>query len=277
MTATRITHSQIVAPEQVAALITLPTVNASAAGAVADIVNITAPSLRVPLLTELPTAQVIPEGAEYPLSTTSFGEVQVTPPKIGVADVLTRELADDSAPEAQRIFAAALAAALAVRVDAGFIGTDPVAGMPGLEQIAATAVSAGTAWSSLDPLIDGLSVAETAGTHITTWLMNPADRLAFRKIKVSVGSVQTLLSPDATSASIDGILGIPVITNPAVPAGTIYGIPRDRMMLVVRDAAEVATDKSIYFLSDRIAVKASVRIGWLCTDPKAVARIKLTP
>lgn len=276
MTETRDNTPQLLTQSAVAALLTTPTIDASAAGAVSEVVNIAAPSLRVPMLTELPTAAVIPEGAEYPLSSTSFGEVTVTPAKIGVADTFTRELANDSSPSAQQVFAYALAAALAVRVDAGFIGADPVTGMPGLEQIAATAVSAGTTWSSLDPLVDALAVAEAAGTHVDAWLMSAADKTLLRKIKTAAGSVQSLLSPDANSGSIDGVLGTPIVTSEHVPAGTIYAVPRNRAMLVVREAAEVETDRSLFWLSDRIAIKASVRIGWVFTDPKAVARIKLT-
>lgn len=276
MTETRAIHPEILAAEQVAALITIPTVNQSIAGAVANVVNITGPSLRIPLLTTLPTAAVIAEGAEYPLSTMDFGEVKVEPQKIGVADTITRELANDSNPAAQQLFASGLAASLATRVDGGFIGTDPVTDMPGLEQITPTVITAGTAWSSLDPLIDAQANAESHGTIVDTWLMHPTTKTALRKIKVTAGSVQALLTPDTASSNVTSVLGTQIVTTTQCPQALIYGIPRNRTHLVVREAAEVLTDKSLFFLSDRIAIKASVRIGWTFTDPAAIARIKLT-
>lgn len=276
MTETRAKHPELLPAADVAALITLPTVNASVAGAVATQTTIKAPSLRIPMLTDLPVAAVVPEGSEYPMSTAGFGEVVVIPPKIGVADDVTREFANDSDPAATTVFANSLAASLAIRVDRGFLGTEPVVGLPGLEQIPATVIDAGKNWLNLDALIDGMAAAEAAGTSIDSWIMNPADKTALRKIKVTAGSVQTLISPDQQSANVTTVLGVPIYATPHCPAGTIYGVPRNRVHLVIREAAEVLTDSSLFFLSDRIAIKASVRIGWVVTDPKAVARIKIT-
>ncbi len=50
-------------------------------------------------------------------------------------------------------------------------------------------------------------------------------------------------------------------------------IPQDRAYLVVRDDATVETDKSVYFTSDGVAVKATMRVGFAFVHPQAIVRI----
>jgi hypothetical protein len=52
---------------------------------------------------------------------------------------------------------------------------------------------------------------------------------------------------------------VPLLVSPAVAAGTIWGLPRDRVVVVVRDDAEAQSDRSVFFTS----------VGSLCGRPCA--------
>lgn len=39
-----------------------------------------------------------------------------------------------------------------------------------------------------------------------------------------------------------GILGVPLLISPSVTAGVVWGIPRDRVIAVIRDDSRIETD-----------------------------------
>jgi hypothetical protein len=45
----------------------------------------------------------------------------------------------------------------------------------------------------------------------------------------------------------------------------------------LRQDATVVTDASVFFTSDRVAVRATIRVSWGFTDLAAVAKIAPTP
>lgn len=69
------------------------------------------------------------------------------------------------------------------------------------------------------------------------------------------------------------ILGVEVRVWPFVPDGTAYAIPQDRALVVVRDDTTVETDRSVCSTSDRVAVKATTRVGFAFVHPQAIVRI----
>jgi hypothetical protein len=48
-----------------------------------------------------------------------------------------------------------------------------------------------------------------------------------------------------------------------------------RVYVYVRSGSQVETDKSVYFTSDRVAVKAAVRVGLGFPHPARVVRMRL--
>jgi hypothetical protein len=69
------------------------------------------------------------------------------------------------------------------------------------------------------------------------------------------------------------IVGLPVLTSPEAPVGTIWGMSAGRVTTVVRRDAEVKADRSVFFTSDRVAVRATCRVGFPHTA--ALVRIRL--
>ena len=59
----------------------------------------------------------------------------------------------------------------------------------------------------------------------------------------------------------------------AVAAGTVWGIPRDRVFIVVREDVTLDIDKSAYFASDSVGVRAIMRVGFGYPHEAAVVRL----
>jgi HK97 family phage major capsid protein len=66
-------------------------------------------------------------------------------------------------------------------------------------------------------------------------------------------------------------------TSPFVAEGTVWGVPQARVQIVLRDDVRLEVDRSVYFTSDRVAVKATMRVGFGFVHPAAVVKVALTP
>ncbi len=49
----------------------------------------------------------------------------------------------------------------------------------------------------------------------------------------------------------------------------MWGIPADRVMVVMRDDVRLEVSRDAYFSSDRVAVKATMRVGFAFPHPAA--------
>lgn len=264
----------ILTPEQVANLLVLPTLDAAVAGRMATRVNLGAQTLRVPRVTADPTASWVAEGQEIAQSDADFDEITVSPPKVAGLTVISRELADDSTPAAAQVVGAGLARDIARRVDEAFFGDVAAPGPPGLGSLTGTStIDAPAAWNTVDPFEAALFAVEGEGGNVTAWAANPADALALSLLKEATGSNRNLLQPDPTQPSRRVLAGRPLYTSPYVPEGTVYGTDASRVLLVVRDDAEVTTDRSIFFTSDRVAVRATMRVGFAFVHAATVVAI----
>lgn len=87
------------------------------------------------------------------------------------------------------------------------------------------------------------------------------------------GSDGPLLGADATTPGVRRILGVPLLVSVAVTPGTIWEIPKEFVTVVVRNDTRLKVDRSAYFSSDRIGVKATMRVGFAFTNPRAIAKI----
>jgi len=97
--------------------------------------------------------------------------------------------------------------------------------------------------------------------------------LALAKIRQTTGSNQPVLGIDATSATGRRILGVPLYVSPYVAANTLWAIDASRVWLVVRDDAAVEADRSVFFTSDRVAVKATMRAAFGFVHPQALVKV----
>lgn len=266
--------SSILTPEQIHALVVQPTLQNAVAPQVATVVHTGASSFRIPTVTQDPTAAWVPEGEEIPTSDMAFGEAEAAFAKLAGLTIITAELAADSSPEAATAVGAGLARDMARTLDAAFFGAIAAPAPSGLGALTGvTEIDGGTAITNTDPFVEAIASAEGAEAKITSFVANPADALALAKVKKATGSNEPLLTLDGAERYV---AGVQLRTSTAVEAGTLWGIPQSAAYLVVRDDADVQTDASVYFTSDRVAVRGKMRVGFAWPHPAAIQKITLS-
>ena len=78
------------------------------------------------------------------------------------------------------------------------------------------------------------------------------------------------------SAGVRTIAGLPVLVSPSVAADTIWGIPQQHCVFVIRQPATVVSDGSALFTKDSTAIRAVLRIGFAFLYPLAVVKVSKT-
>jgi HK97 family phage major capsid protein len=129
------------------------------------------------------------------------------------------------------------------------------------------------AFGNLDFAAQAISGAETVGATVTAFVTSPATAWALATIKTATGSNEPVLGADATAATSRQILGVPLYVSQYVAANTLYALDASRVWLVVRDDATVEADRSVFFTSDRVAVKATMRAGFGFVHPQSVVKV----
>lgn len=284
-------------PTQVHDLIVQPVVAGSVAiqaigGEAAVIyVNDTANTFRVPVVTEDPTAAWTAEGSEIAATAATLSETSSGFFKLAGLTIITRELANDSSPAAAQIVGAGLARDIARKLDAAFFGSNVTdAGPPvvrnaaqpaGLEDLtgfnAVAGGAAGASWTNLDPFAAAIAGAENVGAELVSFTAHPDDALLLAQLKDETGSNRPLLGVDPTTPTRRLLQGVPLLPSPAVTEGTIWGIPRGRVLIVIREDVRLDVDRSAYFTSDKVAIRATLRCTFLHPHPAAVQKVKLVP
>lgn len=261
-------------PSQYGDLVIQPVIAASVFAQIATTVTTDAATYRVPIVTADPTAAWVAEGAEITPSDPTLQELPITMPKVAGLTIISRELANDSRPEAAQVVGNGLARDIARRVDqaafAGLAAPAP-AGLSTLSGIQ-TYVNA-SAFANLDFAAQAISKAETVGAKITSFVTSPATALALATIKEATGSNKPVLGSDPAQPTGRNILGVPLFVSPFVAANTLWAVDRSRLYFVVRENATVEADKSVYFTSDRVAVKAVMRAGFGFVHAASVVKV----
>lgn len=279
------TSGPILTPEQVSDLVVQPVGEASTAMRVSRVVSTSSEDFRVPQVTADPTAAWTAEGAEITASDQALSEITVTPAKVAGLSIISRELADDSTPEASATVGAGLARDIAVRVDEAYFGALAAPAPSGLEALAGvqviedTSVSPAVAYTltDLDHFADAISRAEQEGAQTTAFVTTPALALALSQLKTDGTSNEPLLGRDATAAGDRRVLGVPVLASPHVAPDVVWALPRAFCWVVMRDDTTVDVDRSVYFTSDRVAIRATMRVGFGFPHPASIVKIRVTP
>ncbi|NLV77780.1 MAG: phage major capsid protein [Rhodococcus sp.] len=271
-------------PDTIGALIVQPVTAMSVAMEVADVIPTKSTKYRVPVVTDDPSAAWVAEGGEIPATDAVLDEIEVIPSKVAGLSIISRELATDSTPEAQQIVGNGLARDIAKKVDAAFFGTNITDDGPPIVRDAARplglldvtgyqSVDTSGTITNTDPFAEALSKAETVGATVTSFIAHPDTVLTLAKVKKADGSNEPLLGNDPTAPTKRTVLGVPLYSSPAVAAGDIWAIPRDRVQVVLRDNVTLDVDGSAYFTSDRIALRATMRVGFAFPHAAAIVRL----
>lgn len=267
--------AQAFLPDDHHTLIVRPTLQRAIAAECATVATTDATVWRAPVVADDPTASWVAEGAEIPASDATLAEVTVAPAKLAGLTVISSELAADSTPQAAQVVGDGLARDCARKMDQAFFGDLAAPAPSGLEGLTGTAtVDAGATFDSLDPFEAAVFEAENAGASLSVFAANPADALTLVQLKDADG--RQLLNTDPANATRRMIAGRPLLISNSITAGTIWGIPRDRVFLVIRNNVKVDVDASAYFTSDQIGVRATMRVGFGFVHPAAVVKISLT-
>ncbi|UYM04213.1 phage major capsid protein [Solicola gregarius] len=258
-------------PEQIGALVVQPVLDGSVAAQTGTVVNVSSTSYRVPLVTEDPSAAWVAEGAEITPDDATMDELEVTPSKVAGLTIISRELAEDSSPAAQQVVGEGLARDISRKVDAAFFANTTSNGPAGLGSLTTSVVGGG--WTNTDPFAEAISKAEAQGGSLNFFIASAADALTLAQVKKATGSNEPLLGASATEPGQRRILGVPLVVSSQLTAGTIWGIDSRFVQFVVRDNTRLEVDKSAYFSSDRVGVKATMRVAFAFTHPLALVKL----
>ncbi|MDN6707403.1 phage major capsid protein [Corynebacterium glyciniphilum] len=223
----------------------------------------------------------VTEGAELSEYDARFDQIEVVPRKVGAVSSVTSEALDDAGTAFNADFADVLLTGLtgkiARAVDQAFFGEHQGIMPPGLRSVAdVTTIQVDGAWENTDPFLAAISEAQGRRTEITAFAAHPSDALALSSVKRGVGSNESLLSPSAAEGGPATLIaGVPLVTSPFIEPGVIWGIPGEYCHMVVRREATIARSTDAQFSSDRVMFRATSRIGFGFTYPKAIQRIEL--
>jgi HK97 family phage major capsid protein len=276
---TTTTGAAVLSPEQINELIVLPLLSQAVAAQVGTVTQISSHTLRVPRVTTDPTAAWCAEGAELNVSDAVLDEVNITPAKLAGLVVISNELANDSSPAALGVVGDGLVRDLGRKMDQAMFGNTVSNGPNGLLSITPTAADAGDSWTNLDAFEFAKSNAEQHNTTVDNFVCNPATALKLATLKQfsTAGSNIALLAPDPTAPASRVVAGVPLLTSPTIANDTVWAIPKSRVIVALRQGTTVEPDRSVFFTSDRTAVRAIVRVSWGFTDPASITKIATTP
>jgi HK97 family phage major capsid protein len=277
---TTVTAAAILTPEQVQSLVVEPVTRQSIAFQTSTPVSTNSKEVRFPILTADPDSGWVAEGAEISVDDAEFDELEVTPKKVAAISVISSELAVDSTPEAQAVIGDGLVRSLRAKIDSAFFGNTVTNGPSGLGSLTnRQLVLAGVTPTNTDAFLEAISKAETVGATVDAWVTDPATALALAKLKkLESGSAEPLLSTDAASPTGKMIAGVPLFTSPYVPtspARRVWGIPKAKSFAVLRKDTTVDIDKSVFFTSDRVAVRAIARVAFAWPHQEALVEVRL--
>lgn len=246
-------------------------------------------SFRVPVVTEDPAVAWVAEGEEIPASGAKLAEDTDLFHKLAGLTTVSSEFLNDSSPAVAEIVTKGLARSLALKLDTAFFGkrgTDTKAprGLGDIDGV--NTIAAGAKIASLDPFTQAIyAAAKTGGATLNSFVAHPDDALMLAQLKDEANSNRALLQPDPTKGDptteagtvtpAATIAGVPMWITPACPKGTIWGIPKDSVVVALRKDLEVTKNDSVYYTSDVTAVRALARVTTVFGHPAAIQKITI--
>jgi HK97 family phage major capsid protein len=265
----------ILTPSEVEALVVRPVMNQAVSAQVSTAVTISSHSLRIPVVTGDPSASFVAEGAEIPVTDGTLTEIVAVPAKLAALSIISSELANDSSPAALQVVGDGITRDVRRQLDASFFGSTTPQGPSGLGSLTTAVASNGGSWANLDSFEAAKANAETLHTIVTSFVASPATVLELSTLKEygSAASNKPLLGADVTQPTSRTIGGVPLYSSPAVAAGIVWAIPAQHVIFVVRQGAELVSDSSVMFTSDRVAIRCTMRVTYAFTQPMAITKI----
>ena len=230
--------------------------------------------MRFPVVSADPTAAWVAEGEEIPVSQATLDEVEAPFMKVAGLSVISRELAEDSSPDAADEIGRGLVRDIARKVDLAMFTNAGAKAPAGLAQLTGyTTVEAPEALTNLDSFVSAKFRAAAVGAELAAFVLSPNDAEELAQLKESSTSAKRLLTESAGQPGTMSIDGVQVVTSPALTDGISWAIPKDSLRVGVRQDAQVDVDHSAFFTSDRVAVRGTMRVAFGFGHPAAVVQI----
>lgn len=227
-------------------------------------------TVNFPLWTGDPTASWTAELGAITQTDATTDEVVCTPSKVAGMTRVSSELANDSQPDMAKQVAAKLSNDIARVIDAAFFANTNTNGPAGLLSLASGTVDTGAALANLDAFVDARYAAMGVGAELAYFVVSPATARTVSKLKETSTSNKGLL--DFVDDGMR-IAGVPVIVSEHVDAGTFFwGVPRDRVVTVLRQGTEVQRSTDSAFNIDAVDIRGIARVGFAFLHPPAVIR-----
>jgi len=242
---------------------------------VSGVIEGDAPSLKVAYCVD-DSAEFVDEGADIGEAEPELNEAIVYTRKFAQLLRITREQYRQAGTAEE--LARSVARAMTIKADAALIAqaapTAPaVAPVAGLVNVAG--ISSQTAVSgSLDKLVDLEAAVRAAGGEPSAWILAPTAWAKLRKLKLGTDYNAGLLGA-GTEDSAPRLLSIPVVLNAQVPASTGLLIDRTAIISAVSQV-EIATSADLFFGSDSIAVRATMRTGHVVPRPARIGKFVMS-
>lgn len=219
-------------------------------------------ALRVPLVKD-DAAHVVPEGSPIPEAAPELAEAMVYTRKIAKLLRISRE--QFLQPGADRNISRAAARSIIAKADELFLTgeADPTTGQAGILNQSIPEI--GALDTGLDTLVDAVAATQAAGGNPSHILVSPDLWATIRKVKTGDGSATSLLGVGAADAR-PLLLGLPVVVNRAMPAGTGLVLDSTDIVSAVSNV-ESAISEHAYFGADSIAMRALFRFGATVVHP----------
>lgn len=129
----------------------------------------------------------------------------------------------------------------------------------------AYAVDGGTIADDLDSVIDAVASIEALGGSATNIIAAPDAWAAIAKLKDETTSNRSLIGAGTESAQ-RSLLSIPVRVTSAMPTKKILILDKTKT-LSAYGALNVAVSDQVYFGSDNIGIRATLRVRWDSARP----------
>jgi HK97 family phage major capsid protein len=135
-------------------------------------------------------------------------------------------------------------------------------------------VGGGAVADNLDALVDLVAQLEANGGTPTGIILDPLAWASLRKFKTATNSEVGILGAGTNDAQ-KMLLDLPVTVTNALSANSGLVVDRTAVVSAV-GPVNVATDDSVYFTSDGVALRATWRIGWNTVRPNRIGKFTVT-
>ena len=270
----------ILKPEEVGELIVQPTQEASVAMQTATVIPTSTREFRFPVVTDDASAGWYNEGEDIDLTDPTVDEVVAVPKALKSLTKVSRELAEDSSPEATALVGASVARDIARKIDQAFFAASTPKGPAGVRSLIGSAGAVlGGSYANSDPFAEAISLIEQTGSTPTAFIGSAATVLSLSKLKKATDSNEPLLSPNLATGATQRIerqmLGVRLHTvpNDVLDEDEVWAFDRSKVYIVLRKDVDLQVDPSFFFGSDSLAVRCVMRLDFAFVHPASVVRI----